>query len=256
MSDECLVTVRAIVKAGDYFYSDGTWSTDLDASKTVVGIVFWSGDPTADDPALKKDHPECINGLAVALTEEVSAFQTNGYSFYSTSEYKYIQNWAEKNKPGYVSLISGLARGDNGNFILGYNNTEVLMAFNNDPDNSSWPLESIGLLEDFRESNPLPETTSGWYMPSVKELSIMCDGPSDYNIFWGARTFIAWRGGKEILVEHGKTRGDQIIFLGFQHRAGAIRPDSQQLHNKPFCFCLLKAGPAQADSHNHLKYRT
>lgn len=27
-------------KVGDYYYSDGTWSTDLDAGKTCIGIIF------------------------------------------------------------------------------------------------------------------------------------------------------------------------------------------------------------------------
>lgn len=188
ISDECEVTVRAKVNSGDYFYSDGTWSSELDASREVVGIVFWSGDPTAEDPALKADYPGCVNGLAVALTESFSKFQSASSSFY-TSGYVTIQDWAEENMPGYESLVSGLASGDNGNFILGYNNTKVLRAFNGDADNADWSMESIGLLEEFIDAEPLPETTSGWYMPSIKELVLMCDGESDYNIFWGTRTF-------------------------------------------------------------------
>ena len=57
------------VKVGDFFYSDGTFSTKLDNSKTVVGVVFYVGDPTADDSTLKRDYPGCTHGLVVGLEE-------------------------------------------------------------------------------------------------------------------------------------------------------------------------------------------
>ncbi len=68
---ECMVHVTETLTAanvGDWYYSDGTWSTELDPSKTPVALVFWAGDPTAHDAALKNDHPDCTHGLAVALS--------------------------------------------------------------------------------------------------------------------------------------------------------------------------------------------
>ena len=32
--------ISDIVKVGDFYYADGTWSTALDANKTCIGIVF------------------------------------------------------------------------------------------------------------------------------------------------------------------------------------------------------------------------
>ncbi len=58
----CEVTVEAPLPApniGDYFYSDGTWSAEIDESKSIIGVVFWTGDPTAEDAKLRADHPEC-----------------------------------------------------------------------------------------------------------------------------------------------------------------------------------------------------
>lgn len=55
---ECMVHVTETLTAanvGDWYYSDGTWSTELDPSKTPVALVFWAGDPTAHDAALKND---------------------------------------------------------------------------------------------------------------------------------------------------------------------------------------------------------
>lgn len=38
---ECAVTVIPMPQLGDYYYSDGTWSTELDASKETIGLVFY-----------------------------------------------------------------------------------------------------------------------------------------------------------------------------------------------------------------------
>ena len=58
--------------AGDYYHSDGTYSAELDAAKKVIGVVFWVGDPTASDAALKREHPGCTHGLVVAVNEVVT----------------------------------------------------------------------------------------------------------------------------------------------------------------------------------------
>lgn len=185
----CKVTVKSKAKVGDFFYSDGTWSTDLDESKTVVGIVFYAGNPAKDDRILRDEHPECVNGLAVALTETVLKFQPENSNYRSNSGYSFIQDWANDNMPGFESIkTDGSSRGDNGNFMLGYNNTEVLCAFNGDEDNAAWPLAVVDELSKFSDVNKLPESTSGWFMPSIKELYLLCEGDTDYNIFWNNRT--------------------------------------------------------------------
>lgn len=185
----CKVTVKAKAKVGDFFYSDGTWSTDLDESKTVVGVVFYAGNPAKDDRLLREEHPECVNGLAVALTESTSKFQPENTNYWKQSGYSFIQDWAADNMSGYESIkTDGTSRGDNGNFMLGYNNTKVLCAFNEDEDNAAWPLKVVDIMTDFSDANKLPESTSGWFIPSIKELYILCEGDSDYNIFWNNRT--------------------------------------------------------------------
>lgn len=65
--DAIPVTVIDAPEFGDYFYSDGTWSTELDESKTCVGLVFWTGNPAADDKLLAQEHPECTHGLIMCL---------------------------------------------------------------------------------------------------------------------------------------------------------------------------------------------
>lgn len=50
----CYVTVNesaqpGSAQIGDFYYSDGTWSPQLDNSKTLIGIVFYVGDPAKDN---------------------------------------------------------------------------------------------------------------------------------------------------------------------------------------------------------------
>lgn len=184
---ECEIKVVTKAQIGDFFYSDGTWSTQLDASKTVVGVVFWSGDATSDDPMLAAAHPECTNGLAVALTEMEAKFNENYQEYCNNTNNEFIQDWADVNMPDHKKINSGLARGENGNFILGYNNTEVLLGFNADPANAQWTVEPAKQLLDYRKSNPLPGNTSDWYLPSIKEVFMLCDGYTEDNIFWVGR---------------------------------------------------------------------
>ncbi|MDR2284139.1 MAG: fimbrillin family protein [Sphingobacterium sp.] len=42
-SSELKLEQKLVAKVGDFYYADGTWSTDLDANKKVVGIVAYTG---------------------------------------------------------------------------------------------------------------------------------------------------------------------------------------------------------------------
>lgn len=181
----CPVEVKAIAVVpaaiGDYYYSDGTWSTELNASKEVIGIVFWTGNPSDEDPVLAKEHPECANGLAVAISgDETSAWQEQCSSYAKT-----IWSWAQENTEGYVDGIcyDAYSADDNLNKKLGYNNTKVAEAFNAGAGNGLWPVNAVEKAVKYRETAPAPETSSDWYLPSAKELSLLCSGQVEDNIY-------------------------------------------------------------------------
>lgn len=188
-SDECVINVRAVPKAGDYYYSDGTYSSSLDKSKEVVGVVFWAGDPTKNDSHLKTEHPDCTNGLAVSLVEYTTKFQSSYDKYYTTFFEKSLSFWIDNNTSGYKSILSGQAMGDNGNFMLGYNNTLALREFHNSEDNVDWTLDIVDSLDNHIENVSLPENTSGWYIPSIKELYFLTEGDYGYNVFWNPTKF-------------------------------------------------------------------
>lgn len=173
VTDVCAVTVSvpAPPAIGDIFYSDGTWSTELDPDKTPIGLVFYVYDPTEDDAALARDFPECTHGLVFSLAEAANgvAWQEN-FNEYNAL----VSTWIEANLTDYSVIKSNGNDDYNLNSIMGYNNTKAIEAFN--AANPDYPVTVVDIVKDFAESVPAPENTSGWYLPSVKELSLICTG--------------------------------------------------------------------------------
>lgn len=180
---QCNVTVVSDreCKVGDIYYSDGSYSEYPDPNKEAIGVVFWTEDPSVDDPTLRKDHPGCINGLVVGLKEYSDNFQQNYESYH-----KSIGEWVVKNRPDLqdTRVASDPVNQNNyyNNIIVGYNNTKAYEAFNEASENADYPLTFVDEMLAFRETVPAPANTSGWYLPSAKELAILRTGNSEYNI--------------------------------------------------------------------------
>ena len=178
-TDECLVTVTAApLSVGDYYYSDGSWSQSLDPTRTPIGVVFYLGDPTESDPALKADHPYCTHGLVVALTEQSSTpWQRNHTIFNDT-----VGRWVELNTD-YETITSGYEKDDNLNRIIGYNNTKAIEAFNADEVNVDWKVSAVEYVVNYRSEVVAPESSSDWYLGSSKEYSLLVSGEYDKNLW-------------------------------------------------------------------------
>lgn len=171
VSATCEVTVKAPVipaNVGDYYYSDGTWSTELDASKELVGLVFYTGDVTAEDPVLAQDHSDCTHGLVISLnnTSQIGAAWQVNFGDGSTS----VSDWVSANLNGYAPMS------DTYN-MTGYSNTKALEAYN-----SAMPENAAGIISDltaFREAHQAPASSSGWYIPSASEWAVISAGDYD-----------------------------------------------------------------------------
>ena len=178
---------------GDYAMADGTFiskgATLTDEQKANVrGIVFWTtadsntSGPTpaslADDRIMQADFPNCNHGLIVALNNIsgssiwqsnntnnlVADWQTNTFNASDKSDYSAIN--------GYISYISG------------YQNTKLLKAYNKyctENNQSGNVVVPVSLLENWDVQ--APENTTGWYIPSPKELHMLCCKDVD-NIFY------------------------------------------------------------------------
>lgn len=191
------------LKSGDYYYSDGTTSdgglqriyTDGTGAgagsvpptvgKTVIGIVFWVGDPTEPihnngtdfinfgDPALADEQSQCTHGLVVALQDASS-----GTVWQSTPAD--VGSWTDINT-SYGSIATNTGTYNALNKLRGYNNTKAIRAYNADSGNTSKVLP-VQAIDTWAVSTPAPTYSSGWYLPSEKELTLLCG--RDVNDLW------------------------------------------------------------------------
>ena len=175
----CLVSVVEKPKVGWYYYDDGSYSSKLDHEKRAIGVIFWVGDPTAHDELLKREHPNCTNGLVVALNDDdVSHHWQPNYEQYGAS----VGEWIEANRPEFRSITSPWNEDETVNAMRGYNNTKAIEAFNAAEENAAWPVEAVEVVVAFREEYPAPASSSDWYLPSVKECSLLLSGEVEGNV--------------------------------------------------------------------------
>lgn len=178
LTDECVVNVMRAPSIGDYYFSDGTFSSSVDAvDADVVGIVFWSGNPAEYDPLLAQEHPECTHGLVVSLTG------MDGVCWQSViPDGESVGDWVEANTD-YMSVDTDILPESNLNRIVGYSNTKAITEYNCAPENAGHPVDLIAHLDAFRASVGAPALSSGWYIPSAKELTLLCYGDYEGNIW-------------------------------------------------------------------------
>lgn len=224
-SREILVRYTADdVKKGDYIYQDGTTSDGglrliyadgtmvttpekpqpkNDDANPVVGIVFWTPSETTPqtgrntpasleyDLIMRAEHPECTHGLAVALKD--ATYENSEYMYWQSTLEESVadfqkDNFIHDNKESFKSIASGEGATDPINYILGYQNTVVLRAYNEycqTNAKSDYIVRPVAAIDDFDDTNPAPDNTTDWFLPSPKELHILCnkdvDNIEDFN---------------------------------------------------------------------------
>lgn len=240
------------LKPGDYLYSDGTTSdgglrarysngimrweaakpTPL-TDKTVSGIVFWTPSETdltdtgrktpaklTDDKIMTAAFPECTKGLAVALKDVSLTCTWQGsvmnYACESVAEtFQNTAHFAPENKQDFCSIASGTGETDDINRILGYQNTQVLLAYNDYKTNTDYRVNPVYYISSFTAANPAPEGSTGWFLPSAKEWHILCYGDVD-NVGAVSATAIT---GTRYLVESSLSAAEGTLFVG-----GGVNP--------------------------------
>lgn len=161
-------TVR-VLATGDFFYSDGgivPGDTKSPPSEGCIGIVFWVGDATMKDKTLAADHSGCTHGLVVALNDASA-------STVWQDPYVSVQNWLNSNQSGvFLAVQSNTGTNDPLNNIQGYNNTKAIEAFN--VGNPGYKVQAVEAVVAYRSSVSAPGNSSDWYLPSEKELTLLC----------------------------------------------------------------------------------
>ena len=192
--------------ANSYFTAaDGGFSALSAEEQTALksrvrGIVFWTTADTdltdanrqtpaklSDDKVMAADFPRCTHGLIVSLTDVSSGcvWQSSSKSVYNT--FQNTDHFMPANKGNYAAIQSGTGATDNINKILGYNNTKVLEAYNtycSNNDRSDYVVKPVVALATWQASNPAPLNSTGWFLPSLKELTLLCGVDTD-NVYGG-----------------------------------------------------------------------
>ena len=173
MSANCKVKVsQGVIGPGDFLFDDGTVAPSLLPGKYPVAVVFHACNPSEYDEALRAEHPQCTRGLAVSISENILSAWQLGYASYGASVGQWCDDYSE-----YDSPLTGTGANAPLNRICGYNNTRALLDFNSDFANHAWKVDAaITYCYYLLGADCLPEGTSGWYIPSAKEMSLLVRG--------------------------------------------------------------------------------
>ena len=171
----CEVTVipqiPSDIAVGDYYYSDGSVSHELDASKTVIGVVFSVGNPTnMGDLKLPVDHPDRTHGFVVSTAEYLTPHSLD-------------RNWGRDdlvtwmNNNGFTQILSQDA-------ACGYSNTLGYEALNKAGVMSyddQIRVDVCGKVADHAASVEAPALSTGWYLPSLQEMKMLHENMQKVN---------------------------------------------------------------------------
>lgn len=152
--DKIMLFEAKDLKMGDYYYSDGTTSdgglramvngvaqdytaADTESGKTVLGVVFYVGRHPEDngDYIDKNGNPMTVHGYVINRTEGTDQHHNGGGT-----------NWGT-----FVSTTD----------FNGYFNTQKLQAIS--PGYND-------MMNYVRSLSNAPQTTSGWFLPSIGQL--------------------------------------------------------------------------------------
>jgi len=169
-------------KVGDYFYSNGTWSSVYDNTKTLVGLVF-STNVSATDIAAGYTH-----GYVMALTD--AGYDWNGGTP-TKVKYKYRDYTAPTSgtkEAGFFNIGTTATQYTNDatywqsikTDLDGKSHTAAILADANETE-----YLAAHAANDYNTTHAVTGTNSGWYLPSIGQLYALA-----YN--FAGRT--AWNG--------------------------------------------------------------
>lgn len=177
-----------ILKNGNFVSKDSVLTEEQKAQ--VAAIVFWTpAEPETnatgrntpasltDDQIMAKDYPHCTHGLAVAVKHvtDLMSWQDSCESVYET--FQTTDNFTDTDKDNYKPIFTNTGATDPMNYILGYQNTKLLRAYNDycaSNGKSRNIVEPVANMDKWAEDNPAPLMSTGWFFPSSKELHMMC----------------------------------------------------------------------------------
>lgn len=151
---------------GDFYYSDGTWSTELDPDKNVLGIVFYVGQNPNDFSDYSETgigKPRC-NGYVMALVNA-----SEEYCYWGPESGIDLHCYPVNEDGSVVDNYSGFKDCD----WSGYKYTQIIKdaaEANGGPSPESaahYPV--IYYTLKYEEAYPSPANSSGWFLPAISQ---------------------------------------------------------------------------------------
>ena len=161
---------------GDFYYSDGTWSTELDETKEPIAIVFYTGIATEffDNKAYYKVKDgsgpmEDFHGYAVALHDADPQFE-NEYGVVECGVWWSF--WDGNAAPTGVSIELDDFLGYTNTVAIQHNCIALKKEFSASED--SYPAAYYA-TRGYEAAYPSPAKSSGWFLPSAYQLQYIWD---------------------------------------------------------------------------------
>ena len=152
------------LRIGDYFYSDGTFSTNLNTTKTVIGIVFQTNPRRigqAEKDALAAKGVSEPHGLVMSIKNAATSVKwSNSYQDTALEDCRTIAD-------GYKD-ISGLK------------NTTTI--------GSGDEFPAFKAIAVFNTNNPIPPKATQWFLPSDGQLWDLVENLGKVTILAAQRT--------------------------------------------------------------------
>ena len=185
------------VQRGDYLLADGNLlpretAVTEEQKANIAAIVFWTPadtDPAGrktpanltDDKIMAKDHPNCTHGLAVSVRNVSTGMEWQEYDWFHGSVQKFQKSdeFNPTDKTDYASIVQS---GEERNYIRGYQYTKMILAYNYycmGIKKLNLMVKPVNALANFSDSNPAPKTSTGWFIPSAKELYMLYSKDED-----------------------------------------------------------------------------
>ena len=156
-------------KVGDYYYADGTWSSELDAKANPIGVIFYLGkhetDTTAyttkEGVALEEFHGYVVAAFDATYDPLTGVNTSVVWSFYDS--------WADPTR--------GVSNSQQD--FLGYANSQAIKAAApnqtlEDNDDDNYPAFYYAMVKH-EENFAAPDASSGWFIPSAAQLKYIWD---------------------------------------------------------------------------------
>ena len=185
------------VQRGDYLLADGNLlpretAVTEEQKANIAAIVFWTPadtDPAGrktpanltDDKIMAKDHPNCTHGLAVSVRNVSTGMEWQEYDWFygSVQKFQKSDEFNPTDKTDYASIVQS---GEERNYIRGYQYTKMILAYNYycmGIKKLNLMVKPVNTLANFSNSNPAPKTSTGWFIPSAKELYMLYSKDED-----------------------------------------------------------------------------